>query len=61
MAEKRTQHANAYKPWSADDDCQLMILYHENRSIAELSSIFKRNKGAIRSRIKKLMGENEGN
>lgn len=61
MAEKRTQHANAYKPWSADDDRQLMILYKESRSIEELSSIFKRNEGAIRSRINKLMGENEGN
>ena len=58
--EKRKQHPNAYKLWSADEDRQLVVLYHENKSVEELSSIFKRNRNAIRSRIKKLMNKGDG-
>ncbi len=51
-----------HKPWSAEDDKLLVTLYDENRSIKELMSIFKRNEGAIHSRIRKLIckvnGEN---
>ena len=55
LDEKRKQYPNAYKSWSVEDDELLMALYNENRNIKDLTSIFKRNEGAIRSRIKKLI------
>lgn len=60
LDEKRKQFPNAYKSWSTEDDKLLVILYNENRSIKELISIFKRNEGAIRSRIQKLIGKAYG-
>lgn len=45
---------NAYLPWSSEDDEQLEILYYCGKNVKELSEIFGRNEGAIRSRIKKL-------
>jgi hypothetical protein len=58
--EKRKQFPNAYKPWSIEDDKLLITLHYENRSIKELMSIFKRNEGAIHSRIQKLIGKANG-
>ena len=55
IEKKRKLYPNAYKLWSFADDEQLMILYHEKKSIEELSFIFKRNENAIRSRINKLL------
>jgi len=60
LDEKRKQFPNAYKSWSTEDDKLLVTLYDENRSIKELISIFKRNEGAIRSRIQKLIGKANG-
>lgn len=54
LEDKRTEHKQAYQPWSADDDERLELLFCENKSIKELSIIFERNEGAISSRIKKL-------
>lgn len=54
IEEKRKYHSNAYKPWSRIDDEQLITLYKEGKSIKELSFFFKRNEGAIQSRIKKI-------
>ena len=55
LRENRKQFPNAHKPWSTDDDKLLVTLHYEGRSIKELMSIFKRNEGAIQSRIKKLI------
>lgn len=60
LDEKRKQFPNAYKPWSTDDDKLLITLHYENRSIKELMSVFKRNEGAINSRIHKLLGKVNG-
>ena len=60
LDEKRKQFPNAYKPWSTEDDKLLVTLHYENRSIKELVSIFKRNEGAIHSRIQKLIGKTNG-
>ena len=57
MEKKREQYPNAYKPWSKDEDGQLLSLVNEKKSIKELSLIFKRYEGAIHSRLKKLMGK----
>lgn len=58
--EKRELYPNAYKPWNTEDDEKLTTLYKANNSIKELVDIFKRNEGAIRSRIKKLMNSSNG-
>ena len=54
MAQQKELHVKAYTPWSEEDDKKLRLLYIEGKSINELAEIFERNKGAIRSRIKKL-------
>jgi hypothetical protein len=60
LDEKRKQFPNAYKPWSVEDDKLLITLHYENRSIKDLMSIFKRNEGAIHSRIQKLISKANG-
>ncbi len=54
IAEKREINPNAYSKWEKIDDEKLELLHCEGLTIKELSEIFKRNNGAIRSRIKKL-------
>lgn len=52
--EKRKEYGNAYLPWEKEADEYLIRLYDEGKSIKELTEIFERNNGAIRSRLKKL-------
>ncbi len=54
MEDKRKTHRNAYQPWTDEDDNRLELLYCQGKSVADLSKEFRRNNGAIRSRIKKL-------
>jgi len=53
-AEKQAANKNAYEKWTTEDDENLERLFCEKKTVAELSEIFGRNSGAIRSRIKKL-------
>lgn len=50
----RVEHPNAYKPWTQEDDNKLEKLFCEGKTTKELSEIFQRKPGAIRSRVKKL-------
>ena len=50
----RETHLQAYQPWTRETDEKLEMLFCEGKTIKELSNIFGRNVGAIRSRIKKL-------
>ena len=50
----RQTHRQAYAPWTEQDDNRLEVLYCERKTVKELTEIFGRNDGAIRSRIKKL-------
>ncbi|CAM1362192.1 hypothetical protein TOREUM_20668 [Tenacibaculum litoreum] len=52
--EKREKNSNTYTKWEKEDDEKLELLFCEGKNIKELSLIFGRNNGAIRSRIKKL-------
>lgn len=52
--EVRKSHKQAYEPWTTEADEKLEVLFCEGKSIKELSELFGRNDGAIRSRIKKL-------
>lgn len=54
VAEIRKSRGNAYKPWTAEDDEELVRLEKEGKSIGELASIFGRNQGAITSRLSKI-------
>jgi phosphatidylserine/phosphatidylglycerophosphate/cardiolipin synthase-like enzyme len=54
IANIKQKHPNAYEKWVFEDDEKLEILFCEKKSIPELAKIFKRQQGAIRSRIKKL-------
>lgn len=51
---KQLLNENAYEKWTAENDEKLEILFCEGKKVKELSEIFKRNHGAIRSRIRKL-------
>ncbi len=54
MEKSKEQFENAYKPWTETDDLKLTQLFCEGNKPKELSVIFKRNVGAINSRIEKL-------
>ncbi len=58
MDRQKQLYANAYAHWTSEDDQLLLRLYADGKSIRELSEYFKRNNGAIRSRIKKLTDGN---
>lgn len=50
----RVDYPNAYMPWTQEDDDKLERLFCEGKTTKELSGIFQRKQGAIRSRVKKL-------
>ena len=54
MEQQKAKFHNAYSPWSEEDDLQLVHLFQEGKSIEELMAIFKRNRGSITSRLRKL-------
>lgn len=54
MERQKLLHSNAYAKWTPDEDSELLELSGKGLSIKELTKIFERNEGAIRSRIKKL-------
>lgn len=46
-------YSKAYAQWTKEEDQKLIELYSKGETIEELCKIFARNKGAIKSRIKK--------
>jgi F-box protein 18 (helicase) len=54
VLELRKKHGAAYRPWTEDQDDELIEMYEEGYSINELAEHFERTKGAIFARIKKL-------
>ncbi|MHC1703601.1 MAG: hypothetical protein AB9846_06805 [Tenuifilaceae bacterium] len=55
IQEIKKTHKQAYEPWSAETDEKLVFLYRQGKTVKELSEIFGRTKGGIRSRINKLL------
>ncbi|MBP3740902.1 MAG: hypothetical protein J6I41_07295 [Bacteroidales bacterium] len=47
-------YPNAYAPWSTEDDKLLGELYESGKTIDELTKLFGRNSGGIKSRLRKL-------
>ncbi|MEV8597587.1 hypothetical protein [Streptomyces sp. NPDC052012] len=54
VEEKRKVHPNAYRRWTSEDDEHLADRCAEGASLAELSTEFGRNLGAIASRLIKI-------
>jgi superfamily I DNA/RNA helicase len=54
VSQKREQHKDSYKPWTTELDNELKELYEDGWSVGDLTTHFKRTKGAILSRLKKL-------
>ncbi|HSR88938.1 MAG TPA: PIF1 family DEAD/DEAH box helicase [Candidatus Udaeobacter sp.] len=50
----REKHANAYKPWSKEQDEELKDFFANDMSIDELAKTFGRKSGAIKMRLIKL-------
>lgn len=59
MEQQKLLYANAYAKWTPEEDSELLELYSKGWSIKDLVIRFERNRGAIRSRIKKLTMEQQ--
>ncbi len=59
LAKMRADYPNAYKPWSKADDARLTDYFSDGKpkTVKELTAIFGRHPGSIRSRLKKHFGE----
>lgn len=54
MDKQKRLHANAYSPWSNEEESTLSFLYRQGKTVKELAIILQRNEGSIRSRLRKL-------
>jgi F-box protein, helicase, 18 len=54
VEKKRETHKDAYKPWTAESDQELIYLYESDNPLSAIAFHFGRTKGAIVSRLKKL-------
>lgn len=54
MEKQKQMFANAYSPWTNDEDQALISLYRIGKTMSEIGTILQRNNGAIRARLKKL-------
>ncbi len=54
LAAIRRKYPNAYQPWTAVGDRQLMERFQNGSTVTELASELGRGRGAIRSRLTKL-------
>lgn len=54
VEKKREINKDAYKPWTAELDEELIYLYESDNPLSAIAVQFGRTKGAIVSRLKKL-------
>ena len=54
MYKQKQLHANAYAPWSNEEESTLSFLYHQGKTVKELALILQRNERSIRSRLRKI-------
>jgi len=50
----RQQYPRAYERWTSDEDARLQDEYNKGLSVGQLSETFRRQPGAIRSRLQKF-------
>ena len=54
MDKQKQLHANAYAPWSDEEESTLRFLHRQGKTVKELALILQRNEGSIRSRLRKM-------
>ncbi|MCI5911960.1 MAG: DNA helicase RecQ [Prevotella sp.] len=54
MDRQKQLYSMAYAPWTEEEEKALLYLHKQGKKISELTDIFHRNAGAIRSRLKRL-------
>lgn len=54
MEQQKQLYANAYAPWTEEDEKVLTLYYYQGFSVKEIAKLMNRNAGGISSRIKKL-------
>ena len=54
MDKIREKHPNAYRLWTNEEEMKFEKLALEGKKVDELALIFERQKGGIRSRLKKM-------
>jgi F-box protein 18 (helicase) len=54
VVEKRESNKEAYQPWKVELDQELVTMADTGASVADMAEYFKRTKGAIYARLKKL-------
>ena len=54
LKEMREKHANAYAPWTEEEDGMLEIECKIGNPIGDIAKLLGRTEGAIRSRVEKL-------
>ena len=54
MDKQKQLHANAYAPWSNEEESTLRFLHRQGKTVKELALILQRNEGSIRSRLRKM-------
>ena len=54
VIEQRKKFPRAYEPWSVEEEKFLQTEFLKNKNIKQLSGLFQRSEGAIKSRLRKL-------
>lgn len=57
LAKMRREYPNAYLPWSEKDDKKLVKQFSSGKNINQLSKMFGRHQGSIKTRLEKHLGE----
>ena len=50
----KKENKEAYKPWTRKDDDEMLNLFFDGVSVANIAIKLKRTKGSIRSKIRKM-------
>lgn len=54
MAKIKKESPNAYNPWTKEEENQLTNLFNEGKKISEIAIILQRQRGGIKSRLKRI-------
>ncbi len=57
LAAIRRQHPRAYEPWAPEEEARLLALQQRGESIKTIARELQRQPSAIRSRLRRLLGE----
>jgi len=50
----RKEHPRAYEKWTEEEDARLRSMFGAGKDAAEMAAVLQRQRGAIRSRLRKL-------